>query len=45
MGNRLTFIIRYESADYVAEILEKFTEAAFLAENSFSFDPKIIREG
>ena len=45
MGNRLTFDIRCESADEVAEIVRKFTEAAFVAENPFSFDPEIIRDG
>ena len=43
MGNRLTFDIRCESDDVVAEVLGWFSEAAFLAGNSFSFDPGIIR--
>lgn len=39
MKSRLTFNIRSESADVVAVIVEKFTEATYLAENTFSFDP------
>jgi hypothetical protein len=42
MGNRLTFNIRCESDDVVAEVLGWFFEVAFLAGNSFSFDPKNI---
>ena len=45
MGNRLTYDISYESADNVAEVLGRFTEAAFVAGNSFSFDPGIIWDG
>ena len=45
MENRLTFNIRCESDDNVAEIMEKFTVAAYMAENPFSFDPEIIRNG
>ena len=40
MGSKLTFNIRCESVDDVAEIVEKFTEAALVAENPFSFDPE-----
>ena len=35
----------FESVDNVAEIVEKPSEAANLAEDSFSFDPKYIRDG
>ena len=42
MGNRLTLNIRCESADDVAEVFRRFTEAALVAENSFSFDPLLI---
>ena len=45
MGNRLTFDIRCESADNVAEVLRRFIEAAYVAGNSFSFDPGIISDG
>ena len=45
MGNRLTFDIRCESADNVAEVLGRFIEAAYVAGNSFSFDPGIILDG
>ena len=42
MGNRLTINMRIDSAEDVAEIRKKFTEATYLAENSFSFDPELI---
>ena len=45
MGKRLTFNIRCESDDNVTEIVEKFTEAAYIAENYFSFDPEDDRNG
>ena len=45
MEKRLTFDIRCESDDNVAEIMEKFTEAAYMAVNPFSFDPGIIWDG
>lgn len=38
MGNVLTFNIRCESADDFSEVFRRFTEAALVAENSFSFD-------
>ena len=45
MESRLTFNIRCESADEFGEVQWDFTEAANLAEDSFSFDPEIIRDG
>ena len=39
MGNVLTFNIRCESADDFSEVFGRFTEAAYMAENPFSFDP------
>ena len=34
--------IRCESADDFSEVFRRFTEAALVAENSFSFDPLLI---
>jgi hypothetical protein len=42
IGNVLTFNIRCESADDFSEVFGRFTEAALVAENSFSFDPLLI---
>ena len=42
MESRLTFNIRCESANDFSEVFRRFTEAALVAENSFSFDPLLI---
>lgn len=38
MGKGLALTIRYNSVDDVSEVFGRFTEAALVAENSFSFD-------
>ena len=45
MESRLRFNIRCESADDFSELFGRFTEAALLAENSFSIYPEIILDG
>ena len=42
MESRLMFNNRCESADDFSEVFGRFTEAALVAENSFSFDPLLI---
>ena len=42
MESRLTFNIRFESADKFAEVHRVFHGSGHLAENSFSFYPEII---
>ena len=45
MESGLTFNIRHESADDIVGMFMRLTKAAFLTENSFSFDPEIVRDG